>query len=85
MSPIMNEAGVEYKVDENNMLVDGVLIKVELSEIIALDLEGFLDLISERAGFPLLMEQSYEVEGHEDNTLVLRVRGDVSMHVGDQP
>ena len=51
----------------------------DLSEIINLDLEGFLDRISEDAGFPLLMDQSYQVEGHEGDTLLIRVRGDVSL------
>lgn len=78
-STVTNDRGEKYAIDANGFLTDGVLIKVDLSDIIDDDLESFLDRISEDAGFPLLMAQTYEVEGHENNTLILRVRGDVSM------
>ena len=78
---IKNEHGERYAIDENDFLTDGVLIKVDLNDIIDLDLEGFLDRISEDAGFSVLMAQTYELEGHEGNTLLLRIRGDVSMQI----
>lgn len=68
-----------HEVDEENFLINGVLVKVDLSELLDLDLEQFLDRISVDAGFPCLMAQTYEIEAVEDGqTLVLRVRGDVS-------
>lgn len=80
MRTITNDNGESYEIDENNFLTDGVLIKVDLTSVIDLDLEGFLDLISNDAGFPLLMQQDYTIEGHEEgNVLLLRVRGDASM------
>ena len=79
MSLVKNDRGEEFEVDDDCMLVDGVLIKVALDDIISLDLEGFLDRISEDAGFPLLMQQTVEIEGYEGRDILLRVRGDVSM------
>jgi hypothetical protein len=37
------------------------LIKIDLEDVISYDLEGFLDAISELAGYPLLQDISYEV------------------------
>lgn len=85
MSKIKDENGLEHIIDEDNFLVDGVLIKMDLCDLVSLDLEGFLDQISEDSGFPLLMQQTYEVEGVEKrNKLLIRVRGDVSMHRENQ-
>lgn len=81
MRTVRDRNGETHLVDDANYLLDGVLVKIDLSAVIALDLEGFLDQISEDAGFPLLMAQSYEIEGHEGDTLLLRVRGDVSMEL----
>lgn len=54
------------------------LIKIDLDEIIEADFEGFLDMICELAGYPLLMNISYEVEGVDsDGSLQLRVCGEV--------
>lgn len=86
MSRVVKDShGNDHDVDENNFLVDGVLIKIGLDEVIDADLEGFLDLISDEAGFPTLMQQDYEIEGYEPgNYLLLRVRGDVSMDLERQ-
>lgn len=49
-------------------------VTVDLDEIIDTDLEGFIDLILERAGDPLGMDVSYNVVGVEDSsTLIVRV------------
>lgn len=53
-------------------------VRVGLDEAVDLDLEGFLDLIAERAGHPLLMDFTYKVVGHEGDTLILEVTGDTS-------
>ena len=44
-------------------------------------LDGFLDLIAEDAGFPLLMGTQYEIEDHDTSSVVLRIRGYVTAHV----
>lgn len=55
-------------------------VQVELHEIIDYNLEGFLDLISERAcKSPLLMDISYRVVGHDGDTLTIEVTSDDSM------
>lgn len=55
------------------------VVEVDLSEIIDTDLEGFLDILSERAtGSPLLMDISYKVIGCENDTLKIEVDGDPS-------
>jgi hypothetical protein len=62
--------------DENNF-VSGV-VKVTLDEVIKRDLEGFLDLVSTRlTGSELLMEIGYQVVGHQGDTLLIKVRGQV--------
>lgn len=66
--------------DENNR-VSGY-VSVHISDIINRDLEGFLDLISEKLiGSDLLMDINYDVVGmnrFDPNVLVIRVTGDVS-------
>jgi hypothetical protein len=65
--------------------IDDVVVPVELSEIIDNDLEGFLDIIGERVGSPLMQNIGYHVVGHNDNTLHLEVHGDVSEDIkGDE-
>ena len=55
-------------------------IKVSLSEAIDHDLEGWLDLLAELAGYPMLMDISYRIVGHEgDETLCIEVCGDASV------
>ena len=51
-------------------------VTVELNEIIDNDLEGFLDLILERAGEPLGMDVSYYVKGVDGSTLTITVEYD---------
>ena len=64
--------------DENTYIEDNICI--DLHTIIDNDLEGFLDIISEKlVGSPLLMDVSYSVVGTtEDGDIILKVSGDVS-------
>lgn len=65
--------------DSANGFVSGK-VRVELSEMIGVDLEGFLDLISERlTGSELLCDLSYEIVGLSGETPVLLVTGDPQM------
>ena len=55
------------------------IVEVDLSDVIDNDLEGFLDLLSERAvNSPLLMDISYRIVGHDGDTLKIEVDGDTS-------
>lgn len=78
MRTITNEQGEELEIDDDNFLVSGMLVRVELSDIIKTDLEGFLDTLARDAGLPLLTDIDYTIEGHEENSLQIRVKGDVS-------
>lgn len=78
-----NEKGLPVAVDDEGFLLEGVLVKVNLSDVINDDLESFLDRISEKAGFPLLMQQSWKIEAHGEDVLVLRVWGDTSASTGE--
>ena len=63
---------------ENEGYIEGV-VAVDLSDVIDNDLEGFLDLISYKmTGTELLMDINYNVVGHEEDMLFIKVRGDVS-------
>ena len=56
-------------------------VKVSVSELIDLNLEGFLDLLSELAtGSALLMDINYELIGVDidEQAVILRVTGDTS-------
>ena len=65
--------------DGTNSYVSGV-VAVDLSDFIDNDLEGVLDLLSDRlTGSPLLSDINYEVVGHEGSTLHVRVNGDVGL------
>jgi hypothetical protein len=56
------------------------VIPLDLSDLIDNDLEGVLDLMSERlTGGPLLSDISYRVRGHDGNTLHIEVEGDAGM------
>ena len=63
------------------------VVAVSLSDVVDLDEEGFLDLLSEKlTGGPLLMDIGWSVVGHRKNTLHLEVKGDASAcfrHEGD--
>jgi len=52
-------------------------VEVELAAVIDGDLESFLDLLAEEAGYPLLMDIYYNVVGHVGDQLLIRVRGEV--------
>ena len=55
------------------------VVQVDLREIIENDLEGFLDILSERAtGSSLLMDISYRILSVENNSLMIEVDGDPS-------
>lgn len=56
------------------MDVDKV-INVELHHMIDYNLEGFLDIIAEKTGHPLLMDIEYEAVGVCNGEVMLRVRG----------
>lgn len=64
--------------DKDNY-VEGYVM-VHISDLIDNNLEGFLDIISEKlVGSDLLMDINYEIVGYrESNTLILKVSGDVS-------
>jgi hypothetical protein len=53
-------------------------VDIDLTEAIDYNTEGFLDMICERAGVPLLMDISYSVRGCKANTITLDVTGDNS-------
>ena len=50
---------------------------VDLDQIINNDLEWFLDTLADRIGQPLLMDIHYRVVGHDRDTLLFLVRGEV--------
>lgn len=56
------------------------VVTVDLSDFIDNDLEGILDLLSERlTGGSSLMDIAYKVVGHDGDALHIEVSGDVSM------
>lgn len=57
------------------------VITVELDELLDHNFEGFLDLIAERAGVPLLTDISYRaVAVQQDGSLSIEVEGDDTLH-----
>lgn len=76
VGPLTKEAVCRYK-DDNNYIRG--IVKVELSDLIENDLDGFLDLISEKlTESPLLMDIGYEPVSVFEEELYLLVSGDVS-------
>lgn len=70
-------AEMKKQMEEKNE-VTGV-IRIELSDAIENDLEGFLDFISEKlTGSPLLMGIDYEVIVADKDWIYLKVTGDAS-------
>ncbi len=63
------EAGGPERIDE--------VIHVELHKMIYLCIEGLNDLAEEQIGKGVLSDISYEVVGHEGNTIQLRVTAEV--------
>ena len=64
---------------EENGMVEGV-ISVDIHEFINNDLEGFLDLISERlTGSTLLNGSDYQMIGSKGDDVFLKVTGDASL------
>lgn len=75
VGPLTKEAVCRYK-DDNNY-IRGIV--KELSDLIENDLDGFLDLISEKlTESPLLMDIGYEPVSVFEEELYLLVSGDVS-------
>ena len=58
-------------------------VPVSLADVISRDLEGFIDLVSEKlVGSDLLMDVSYEVVGvNQESGIVIKVSGDPSAHL----
>lgn len=71
---------------KDNTYIEGVIV-VDPSDMIGNDLEGFLDLISEKlCDSPLLMDSNYTVVGHgEGDAIHLKVTGDVSAVLREAP
>lgn len=70
--------GEVVSVDDNGFIL--VKVEVDLSEFIDNDLEGILDVLSERAtGTEVLSDISYSVTGHHGNTLEITVTGKVDL------
>ena len=71
-------SGEQVVVDNNNMIEAQIVIGLE--DAVDNDLEGFLDLVSERVvGSCLLMGFSYRVTGlTPEGALILTVNGDIS-------
>lgn len=65
-------------VDENGFI--STQVEVDLSEFINNDLEGVLDLLSEKAtGTEVLSDISYAVVGHRNNSLTVKVTGSIDI------
>lgn len=68
-----------YQMMDENGFIEGI-IEIDIHEMINQDLEGFLDLISERlTGSPLLNDSNNEVVGREGENILLKVTGDASL------
>lgn len=74
--PLSKEKMMQNK-NENGYIEGKVM--VHLSDIIDNDLEGFLDLLSEKLiGSPLLMDINYDVvDSTAEVCIIIKVRGDV--------
>lgn len=81
----LSEEAIRLMRGTTNAYIAGV-VPVALNDIIACDLESFIDIMSQRlAGSDLLMDISWEVVGQEGDTLHLKVRGDSSTAVQPVP
>ena len=70
-------AEMKKQMEEKNEVIG--VIRIELSDAIENDLEGFLDFISEKlTGSPLLMDIDYEVIVADKDWIYLKVTGDAS-------
>lgn len=69
---------IKANMNENNYITENIMI--HLSDIIDMDLEGFLDYLSVTVtNSPLLMDISYDAIGILDkNNIIIQVHGDVS-------
>ncbi len=56
-----------------------VTVTVPLSEVLDTNFEGFLDLLAETVGHPLLMDIDYKLVGVDNGDPVFEVSGDYSM------
>lgn len=70
--------GREFTIDEHGYIRGEVI--VDLSDLIDSDLEGALDLFSDRlTGSDILMDIAYKALRVEDGSVVIEVSGDPSM------
>ena len=75
------ECELRKHMDEDGWIEHTVV--VDLSSIISRDLEGFLDLLSEKlVGNDLLKDINYDVVGHRGDELFIRVSGDARAVLG---
>jgi len=81
MKTIRDGFGKLREVHDDGFLINPILVVGDLGEIIDSDLEGFLDIISEAAGFPLMTEVTWTVVGHTAAGVKLAVSGNVSEHI----
>ncbi len=76
--------GKVYRLEDDGVsLMDGIPVVMELSDVISTNLENFLDIVSEDAGFPLMQSQTYEIVGHTTSSITLHLWGDVSADIDD--
>lgn len=83
MATYNDEIAIEIAMDSEGYISGEVYI--DLDDIIRLDLEGFLDLLSEQLiGSCLLMDINYKISKVDsDGMLVFVVHGDPSMALDD--
>lgn len=77
-TPVKTPKEVIASRDKNNYVTG--YIRLHVSDIIDNDLEGFIDVISEKLiGSDILMDVNYDIIAMEDaNSFIVRVSGDVS-------
>lgn len=73
----ISQVDIDYAVKREEYIE--VSVEVDFDEIMGGAFEDFLDLISELAGVPCLMDISYDIVGFkENNILIFNVSGDAS-------
>jgi hypothetical protein len=72
--------------EDGNFFLTGTKVEVSLDELVTLDLDGLLDLLSRRAtGSPLLMDSNYDLNRVVDkSTVELLVSGDAANCFGGE-
>ena len=77
MQQLVNDNGQACRIDDMCQLVDGLLVRVPIADVVDSGREDLEAAVASLAGFPAMEEVRFDVEGHEGNVLLLRVRGDV--------